>query len=51
MDAVQLGFNVYVIKDGCRGVELHPNDIAASFNDMQRAGIKLIDSSDILAAS
>lgn len=51
LDAVQLGFNVYVIKDGCRGVELHPNDIAAAFNEMQHAGVNLIDSSDILAAS
>lgn len=40
LDAISLDFNVYLIEDACRGVELHTNDIA--INEMQAAGVKII---------
>lgn len=47
LDAVQLGFHVFVIQDGCRGVNLHPGDVDKAYLEMQAAGIKLIQSTDI----
>lgn len=45
LDAKQDGFNVYVITDACRGIELCQGDVAAALIEMQQAGIQLIDSS------
>ena len=42
-DAVGLGFDVHVIIDACRGVELHSGDIARSLHEMQTAGIKFLE--------
>lgn len=47
LDAVQLGFTVFVIEDGCRGVELNPGDCVAAYKEMQREGIRVIQSSEI----
>ncbi len=44
MDAQNLGFNTYLIEDGCRGVELNPGDIAASLKKMVAIGIKCLSS-------
>lgn len=44
LDAVHLGFTVYVIADACRGVELNPGDTDRAFAEMQAAGVKLIQS-------
>lgn len=48
LDAVHLGFNVYVIQDACRGVELNPGDITAAINEMQAAGVKIISMKDVV---
>lgn len=48
LDALQLGFKVFVIKDACRGVDLQPGDSTQAFTEMQNAGAKLIESSEIL---
>lgn len=47
LDAANLGYQVFVIEDGCRGVELQPGDCAAAFKEMQRAGAQIIKSVDI----
>jgi len=47
-DAVKLGFDVSVIEDGCRGVELKPGDIAAAYQEMQDEGVKVVQSMDII---
>ncbi len=47
LDAKHLGFDVYVIQDGCRGVNLHAGDVACAYQEMQAAGITLIQSNDI----
>ena len=44
LDAVILGFNVHVIDDACRGVDVKPGDSAAAMREMQAAGVELVDS-------
>ncbi len=44
LDALDLGFNVFVIHDACRAINLHPLDEKRAFEKMQRAGVKLIAS-------
>lgn len=51
LDARHLGFQVYVIEDACRGVELHPGDIACSFAEMQAVGVKLVHVKEIVQAN
>lgn len=47
LDAAQMDFNVYVIEDACRGVELTSGDISAALNEIEQAGIKRIKSDDL----
>lgn len=47
LDAAHLEFTVYVIQDGCRGVNLHPDDVDNAYREMQAAGVKLIQSMDV----
>lgn len=51
LDAKHLGFDVFVIQDACRGVELQNGDILNALNEMKAAGIHLIHSSDIIKAT
>lgn len=44
LDAIQLGFRVRVIEDGCRGVDLRPGDSALALQEVQAAGAQLINS-------
>ncbi len=48
MDGNRLGFNTHVIQDACRGVNLQPGDVDRALEEMQSAGIKIINSQDIL---
>jgi nicotinamidase/pyrazinamidase len=47
LDARQLGFNVWLIEDACRGVNLKPGDSAEAIAEMRRAGVSVIGSEDI----
>ncbi|MGP1947676.1 MAG: bifunctional nicotinamidase/pyrazinamidase [Arsenophonus sp. NC-PG7-MAG3] len=51
LDAMKLGYQVTVIQDGCRGVNLNPEDSYNALQEMVLAGAKLITSSDLLAQS
>ena len=44
LDAVELGYETYVIKDATRAVNLQPGDFEASLQEMERAGVKVIGS-------
>lgn len=48
LDALKLGFQVNVITDGCRGIELNAGDIDQAFEQMRAAGAKLITASDVM---
>src|SRR5215831_8382973 len=44
LDAVGLGFKTILIEDACRGVNLRPTDVQEAVQEMQRAGVKIIQS-------
>jgi nicotinamidase/pyrazinamidase len=48
MDALHLGFKVYVITDACRGVNLKPQDSTEAFDFMRQAGAHLISTQTLL---
>ena len=41
LDALKLGYQVRVVIDGCRGVNLSPNDVDTAIAEMQSAGAEL----------
>lgn len=43
IDAASLHFNVYLIKDACRGVDLTPGDSIRAIQEMRELGINIID--------
>lgn len=47
LDALELGFNTVVIQDGCRAVNLWPNDANKALEEMHAAGAKIINSSEL----
>jgi nicotinamidase/pyrazinamidase len=47
LDAVQLGFGVSLVEDGCRGVGLEPGDIPRALEAMRAAGARVVRSSDL----
>lgn len=48
LDAIAEGFQVTLIVDGCRGVELQSGDIERSINEMKNAGAEMVLSDEIL---
>ena len=48
LDAVALGFEVYLILDACRGIDLQAGDIQQAVDEMHRAGVKMINTKDII---
>jgi len=50
LDAQQLGFGTTVVLDACRGVNLKPGDVDRAIEEMTTAGIRLIESAELLGA-
>jgi nicotinamidase/pyrazinamidase len=48
LDAIDLGFDVYIIQDACAGIDLQKGDIQKSLNAISAAGGRIIQSSDLL---
>lgn len=46
LDALSLGYEVTVVTDGCRAVNLHPQDGLRAFQDMSAAGATLMTLAD-----
>jgi nicotinamidase/pyrazinamidase len=46
LDAVRLGFRVVVFEDGCRAVDLSPQDGAAALKEMMASGVTIASSAD-----
>ena len=44
LDAVALGFEVFLVEDGCRGVELSAGDVTGALEAMRQAGARIISS-------
>ena len=47
LDARQLGFEVTVVTDGCRGVNLDAGDSDKAFAEMRAAGVSLVESASV----
>lgn len=47
LDALHLGFEVYVVEDGCRAVNLQPGDGARALSEMQGAGARVVNSAEL----
>jgi nicotinamidase/pyrazinamidase len=47
LDANSLGFNTSLIQDASRGVNVHPGDVDAAVEDMRRAGVRILQSSQL----
>lgn len=46
LDARRLGFQVFLVEDGCRGVELEPGDVARAVEEMRAAGVQVVRGAD-----
>ncbi|MEE2643384.1 MAG: bifunctional nicotinamidase/pyrazinamidase [Myxococcota bacterium] len=44
LDAVELGFAVTLVEDGCRGVELNSGDIERAKKELREAGVRFCES-------
>ncbi len=47
LDARKLGFETWIIEDGCRGVNLSPDDSAKAMEEMRAAGVHVISARDL----
>ncbi len=47
LDARQLGFKAYLVEDGCRGVNLQPDDVTKAIEEMRRAGVEVVQSTQV----
>lgn len=50
LDALSLGFDTFLIEDASRGVNLQPDDVSKAIEEMRNAGIKIMQSKEILEA-
>lgn len=48
LDARKLGYQTFVVTDGCRGIELKVGDVECALEAMRDAGVHLIHSSSLL---
>lgn len=48
LDAVSLGFDVHLIVDACRGIDLQSGDIAKALQEVQAQGVKIVTSKEIV---
>ncbi len=47
LDAVELGFETFLIEDACRGVNLNEGDVDQAIEDMQNAGVHVVRSENV----
>ena len=50
LDAIDLGFETFLVEDGCRGVNLRPTDASDAILEMRSRGVNIVCSSEIIAA-
>lgn len=48
LDARQLGFEVSLVLDGVRGVELNPGDCQRALDEMATAGVRMVREADVV---
>ncbi len=50
LDARQLGFEVTLVVDGCRGVELKAGDSERAIEEMRQEGVRIVENGEVLSA-
>lgn len=48
LDALKFGFNTYLIQDGCRGVNMNPDDSYKAIEEIKKEGVTIVNSGDLL---
>ncbi len=48
LDALALGFNVHLIEDACRGVNLQKGDVERAVEEMEKAGVRVITAREVV---
>jgi nicotinamidase/pyrazinamidase len=48
LDSIDFAFDTYLIVDGCRGVNMDPNDSHKAVEEMKNAGATIVSSKDLL---
>lgn len=48
LDAVHVGFDVHVIEDACRGIDLNPGDVNRALQEMRDEGVEVLKSVDVI---
>lgn len=48
-DSIKFGFETFVIKDAVEGIYQHEGDVEAAFDEMKKAGVKMITSAEVKA--
>lgn len=48
LDAAELGFDTFVVVDACRGVELNEGDVDDALDELEDAGVELVESDELL---
>ncbi len=51
LDGRTLGFNVFLVEDACRGVDLNPGDSATAIDQMRAAGVRVVTSDQLVPAT
>lgn len=49
LDAAELGFRTWLVRDASRGIDLKAGDIARAIGEMQSHGIRVVDSAELLS--
>lgn len=49
LDAADLGFQVHLVLEGCRGVELQNGDVERAIEEMKNAGVHIESMADLVA--
>jgi nicotinamidase/pyrazinamidase len=50
LEARELGFDVALVEDASRGIELEPGDVERAMREMEDAGVRIVTSSSLLTA-
>lgn len=48
LDGIALGYTVYLVTDGCRGVDVNPGDVDRAIQEMAESGVRIVTSADLL---
>ncbi|MCB1113744.1 MAG: bifunctional nicotinamidase/pyrazinamidase [Chlamydiia bacterium] len=48
LDAADLGYRVFVVTEGCKGVNLHPDDVKKAYREMRNKGIRIVSIDEVI---